>query len=140
MNALGRFLKTAIDKRGWTQKDLADKSGIKPSNISRLIKGKVEEPELSTLVRLSEALNTPLGHLIELAGFSIGPMGTPESQQIRLWVLTQQMPEIAAIAEELASLPPDDLKSVLDHLETVRRRRSHQTHEVHRDRQRRIED
>lgn len=56
-------LKAARDKRRWTQEQLAAKSGIVQSQISRIERGEVEDPQNSTVEALEEALRLKRGTL-----------------------------------------------------------------------------
>lgn len=48
-------LKTAAEQSGLTQKEIAERSGIRQENVSRYLSGK-KVPELATLVKLAEAV------------------------------------------------------------------------------------
>jgi len=43
------------EQHGWTQRELADRAGMKPPQLARLETGQVE-PKLDTLQRLAEAM------------------------------------------------------------------------------------
>jgi plasmid maintenance system antidote protein VapI len=48
-----------LDELGWTQKVLADKMGVSPQYVNKLVKGS-ENLTLETLVKLQEILDIPL--------------------------------------------------------------------------------
>ena len=48
-----------LDDLNWTQKDLADKMGVSPQYVNKLVKGS-ENLTLETLVKLQTILNIPL--------------------------------------------------------------------------------
>jgi transcriptional regulator with XRE-family HTH domain len=52
----GENVRTARKARGWTQEDLAHKSGLAPVQVSRIERG-VREIRLTTLLRLMDALD-----------------------------------------------------------------------------------
>lgn len=56
---LGKAIKEARKKKGYTQITLADKSGLKQSQIARL-ENNTSEPRVSTLIKLSKALDFEL--------------------------------------------------------------------------------
>lgn len=56
---LGKSIKEARKKKGYTQITLADKSGLKQSQIARL-ENNTSEPRVSTLIKLSKALDFEL--------------------------------------------------------------------------------
>ena len=55
----GDYLKTLREKRGLTQTELAGRSGVPQSEISRIERGSVHPTE-RTLVRLADALDADL--------------------------------------------------------------------------------
>lgn len=76
--ALGENIKRLRRDKGWTQGDLADKSGIRVGQISKLERNEAD-PKLETLYKLMEALDcspntllndvkkTSIGGLLEMA-------------------------------------------------------------------------
>lgn len=66
-NAVGRFgqnVRALRLEKGWTQEELADRSGLTPVQISRVERG-VREVRLTTLLRLMKALETTPGRLLD---------------------------------------------------------------------------
>ncbi|HMI82119.1 MAG TPA: helix-turn-helix transcriptional regulator [Solirubrobacterales bacterium] len=66
-NAVGRFgqnVRALRLEKGWTQEDLADRSGLTSVQISRVERG-VREVRLTTLLRLMSALETTPGRLLD---------------------------------------------------------------------------
>lgn len=67
MDAVERFganVRKARLARGWTQEDLAEKTGLATVQVSRIERGK-REVRLTTLVRLVRALDLPPAELLE---------------------------------------------------------------------------
>ena len=60
----GKNLRAARQARGWTQEELADKSGLAAVQVSRVERG-VREIRLTTLLRLVAALETTPGQLLD---------------------------------------------------------------------------
>jgi transcriptional regulator with XRE-family HTH domain len=123
MSALANFLREQLRARGWSQTDLAAEAGLPKTTVSRLLNDRVDEPELSTLMKLSVALEIPLIRLIELAGFPVEAPAPPAAQHQRLTILAESLPWLTPIVEQLAALEPADLESVLTYLEVLRQRR-----------------
>ena len=69
--AIGQRVRATREKRGWTQQDLADRSGIARANISRLEAGK-HAPKLDTLRRLAQALDLKVSDLLKEPSHSSG--------------------------------------------------------------------
>jgi transcriptional regulator with XRE-family HTH domain len=57
-------LKHARDAKGWTQEDLAARSGIDQRVISKIECGKTEDPSNSTVTALELALGVKRGTLV----------------------------------------------------------------------------
>jgi transcriptional regulator with XRE-family HTH domain len=60
----GRNLRAVREEKGWTQEELAEKSGLASVQISRVERG-VREVRLTTLLRLTAALETTPARLFE---------------------------------------------------------------------------
>jgi DNA-binding Xre family transcriptional regulator len=110
-------------RRGWEQKDLSAEAEIPKATVSRLVNDHVQEPELTTLLKLSQALEVPLGQIMELAGFPVQAPGSSEARQTRLIALSENLPWLTPVIEEIAGLSPDERESVLTYLEALRNRR-----------------
>ncbi|MCG8347783.1 MAG: XRE family transcriptional regulator [Chloroflexales bacterium] len=123
MSALSNFLREQMRRRGWEQKDLSAEAEIPKATVSRLVNDHVQEPELTTLLKLSQALEVPLGQIMELAGFPVQAAGSPEARQTRLIALSENLPWLTPVIEEIAALSPDERESVLTYLEALRNRR-----------------
>jgi transcriptional regulator with XRE-family HTH domain len=61
---LGSNLRAAREKLRLTQEELGARSGVHPTEISRMEAGK-RDPQVSTLLKLAEALEIPPGQLLE---------------------------------------------------------------------------
>jgi transcriptional regulator with XRE-family HTH domain len=60
---IATLVRTAREARGWSQTDLAERSGVSHSGISALEKGK-GAPTMTTLRKLANALGVPVAQLI----------------------------------------------------------------------------
>lgn len=60
---IGQRIRGARDDAGWTQQDLAQRTGIRRPNIARLERG-AGLPNLSTLIKIAAGLEIPLVELI----------------------------------------------------------------------------
>jgi len=63
---LGRYIRKLRAERQWTQWDLADRVGLRQTDISAIERGAVREPDLQTLAALAEALGESYETLLEL--------------------------------------------------------------------------
>lgn len=67
MDAVERFganVRAQRLARGWTQEELAEKTGLAPVQVSRIERGR-REVRLTTLLRLLRALDVPPGKLLD---------------------------------------------------------------------------
>lgn len=61
--AIGRRIREAREDRGWTQQDLADRTGIRRPNVARLERGS-GLPNLATLLKVAAGLEIALEQLV----------------------------------------------------------------------------
>ncbi|HEX5526784.1 MAG TPA: helix-turn-helix transcriptional regulator [Solirubrobacterales bacterium] len=64
MSSLGANLRDARTRSGMTQEQVADRSGVHATEVSRIEAGK-RDPRVSTVLRLAKALNVKPGQLLE---------------------------------------------------------------------------
>lgn len=64
MGALGTNLREAREKLGLTQEQVAQRSGVHATEVSRIEGGK-RDPKVSTVERLAEAIKVKPGQLLE---------------------------------------------------------------------------
>jgi transcriptional regulator with XRE-family HTH domain len=64
MGALGTNLREARERLGLTQEDVALRSGVHATEVSRIEAGK-RDPKVSTLERLAKAVEVKPGRLID---------------------------------------------------------------------------
>jgi DNA-binding XRE family transcriptional regulator len=64
MGVLGTNLREAREKLGLTQEQVAERSGVHATEVSRIEAGK-RDPQISTLERLAEAVGVKPGQLLE---------------------------------------------------------------------------
>ena len=64
MSALGTNLREAREKLGLTQEQVAQRSGVHATEVSRIEGGK-RDPKVSTVERLAEAVKVKPGQLLE---------------------------------------------------------------------------
>ena len=56
------------EKKGWTQTELARRSGVKQGVLSYIESGRTKHPRSDTLAAIAAALGVPVGRLIKKAG------------------------------------------------------------------------
>lgn len=76
------WLLERLDERGWSQADLARRSGLSPAQVSRLASG-VRQPGLDACLRLAQALGLSLDHVCGVAGLlPLPPEATLETDEL----------------------------------------------------------
>jgi transcriptional regulator with XRE-family HTH domain len=65
---IARLLKGLREKADISQQELAFRSGLSVSVISQIEQGKKEDPRLSTIVALADALGVDVGKLVPRRG------------------------------------------------------------------------
>jgi transcriptional regulator with XRE-family HTH domain len=61
---LGKNLRTARERLGLTQEEVAARSGVQAGEISRIERGK-RDPQVSTLEKIAAAVEMPPGRLLD---------------------------------------------------------------------------
>lgn len=61
------WLKEQLELRGWTQTQLAAKSGLTRAAISNYI-NQIRQPEAASLIAIADALDLPREHVLKVAG------------------------------------------------------------------------
>ena len=64
MSPLGLRIKELRSARGWSQRELSRRAGVRQATVSHLESGDVKTVDLSVLERLAKALQVDAGYLI----------------------------------------------------------------------------
>lgn len=67
VSELAGVLVFLLELKGMTQRALAEASGIDPSYINKIVKGRIKKPEVRTLLKIANALGVPIQELTEAA-------------------------------------------------------------------------
>ena len=70
---LGSYLIQVRNERGYSQRDLAEKCGVSPAEISRVESGKRQKPSPAVLRAIAETLVISYPYLLQLAGYMEEP-------------------------------------------------------------------
>ena len=76
--AVGREIASARVRRSWTQKDLARESGFDQSTIAKWELGR-RSPKVEDLIRLSRALGTTAGAILDAAADAVEKDAGPDA-------------------------------------------------------------
>lgn len=122
--ALSAFIQAKMDSRGWSQSDLADASGIPRSTLNNIMKKKVEFLEISTYVKLGQALGVSIRTLLEVSGIPVDPVPERTALQQQITTFMDAMPWLAPVLQHLIMLPDHDQAAVLAYLSVLQQQRS----------------
>ena len=106
---IGRLIFQLRRERGWTQKDLAEKTEMHPNHVSRMEKDKMQ-PRRSTLEKIAEVFEIGVEDLLALAEKDTRVLG----QQ-----LSEEDPELAALMSQVPLLTDEQKDAILAFLLTL---------------------
>lgn len=69
---IGAIVRAERKRRGWTQQELADRSGLAQGYLTLLETGQRQNPEIDTLRKLAAAFNWPVDRLLTEAPPAVG--------------------------------------------------------------------
>ena len=64
VKALGRYLKFQRESWGYSQIELAFRSGLKQRQISRLERGEIEDPSFFKIAAIAAVLGVSMSHML----------------------------------------------------------------------------
>lgn len=99
---LGGRIRRLRQEKGWTQRELARRVGIKPSGISKYERG-TYQPGLAALKSIAEALGTTTDHLV-------GSEPVPESDA-----------RLKDLLSRIGELPPEQRSNIAEILDALLR-------------------
>lgn len=79
---MARRLKAAVRASGLKQEYLAEKVGIKPATLSRILNGKKKRLDLATIAALAHSVNTTVGYLLNETGFEYSAAEAKEFRRV----------------------------------------------------------
>lgn len=116
MQRLAAWLREEVRRRGGVRK-VSQLTSVGVGTLSRIMNEKLDgQPELETLVKLSEGLNRPLADLVEMAEIDLGLPEADDELLTRLRAEASQDPLLAEILTLLRSAPEEDRRAVLKYL------------------------
>ena len=100
---LGSYLIQGRNERGYSQRDLAEKSGVSPAEISRVESGKRLKPSPSVLRAIADTLVISYPYLMQLAGYMDEPeeAKTPETEDVFRDERTGRIVDVSSGAREM---------------------------------------
>ncbi len=118
VSTLASFLRSELERRGWSQNQLANKAGVRESTVSNILNkpgGVRSKPQ--TLRKLAAALEIPESDLTEHIGYSIEGASTPDDRHLRMARLIDSLPWLAMGVEKWLQLPANEQEEILELIE-----------------------
>lgn len=119
-----RALKDLIEqerrRRGWTYRDLQDKTGVSRSALFDMERGKTRTPHLETLGRIAVAFEMELADVLLIVGFPVNPIKSNEDRAQRLAALAEVLPRVEQVVDDLLRLDPSQQEGVIAYIEAVK--------------------
>ena len=81
MNILGAKIKELRSLRGWTQNELAKRSGVDRATLASIESGKAKHPTTANLLKLARGFNIRPEELYQAAGYTDGTKGLFQRQE-----------------------------------------------------------
>jgi transcriptional regulator with XRE-family HTH domain len=120
---LGSRVRARRQRRGWTLKDLADKTCLSVPYLSDIERSNVANPTLETLTALATAMETTVTDL--LGGQSAAFAGPPLSVSLQRFVRSQDFDRRVQRLARIANRPQSEIRQeVIDFLATAPKRAS----------------
>ncbi|GHU76448.1 hypothetical protein FACS1894188_08990 [Clostridia bacterium] len=120
MNKIGGIIKERRLERAWSKRALAEKAGISHSEVHRIENGDRENPSVSVLNSLAEALGIPKDDMLMLAGYKQDARDVPMIERVFPDLKTEKKKDAARrIIDSLCrdDLIDDDVDEIVKQLE-----------------------
>ena len=100
---LGSYLIQIRNERGYSQRDLAEKSGVSPAEISRVESGKRQKPSPAVLRAIADTLVISYPYLMQLAGYmdETAPDEAPATEDVFRDESTGRIVDVSSGAREM---------------------------------------
>ena len=99
---LGSYLIQVRNERGYSQRDLAEKSGVSPAEISRVESGKRQKSSPAVLRAIADTLVISYPYLMQLAGYMDNPQEeTPATEDVFRDERTGRIVDVSSGAREM---------------------------------------
>lgn len=121
MNSVGELIKERRMAKQWSKRGLAEKAGVSHSEIHRIENGERENPSVTILNAIADALGIPRDDMLHVAGYRVEEDNMPVIEKAFPDLKTPRQQEAARkIIDVLArsdDLHEDDLDGIVDQVE-----------------------
>ena len=117
----GAYLRLKMQEFGWSKDRTARIAGVEPSLITYYLREENKDavPKLDTIRAFARAFGVKTGVLLQVCGIDPDSLGGVSDSTA---ALLEAMPELRAIVDDVASLPPDAKIAALAYISDLRRR------------------
>lgn len=105
---------------GYTYKELADKTGISESSLTKLFGGFQVNPSIDAIVKIAEALNCEVDDFLDRDSEPTSPYYI-DKVSAKLAQDISEKPELNAALRAMRDLPPEDIKFVQEFIEKIKK-------------------
>lgn len=123
---LAAVIRAHMNAKGWSQEDLANRSGVAKATVSRILNASTSKghyiPKAPTLNKLAMALDVPPGDLLSVIGVNSDRSQPAELMQ-RLARQLAEFPWLPLAVPRLTKLTPDELEEALNYVDFQREQR-----------------
>lgn len=100
MNNLSALIQHELSRLHWTNRQLAEYSGVSHTYVGKLIKGEMAQPSVPVLKKLADALGTPAEVFLVAAGYVEETSVAPKTVRIPLIGEIRAGPPMLAVQEQ----------------------------------------
>ncbi|NOJ72445.1 helix-turn-helix domain-containing protein [Paenibacillus alvei] len=115
-------IEVLMKQRNMTKYKLAKESGLPQSTITSLMSGRIKNPSLETLTKISNALEVPISHFLDDPITRFLEEGYHENPPVVQDEMSEIDEDVRALAREIQDLNSGDKKLLKDMINSMRER------------------
>lgn len=104
MQGLSAFITAELQARGWSMRQLAERSDLSPAALSRLINDPNVKPDTTTLLKVVWGLEVPFRRLLEACGIHVEEKDVSDHTESA--AILESAPDIREFLKDVALLSP----------------------------------
>lgn len=112
IQSAGLLVQQAMNDRGWSIRETADRAGISHSALHRMLRS-MADPDLSTMACVGKALDIPLARLVEAQGYSLGlGLQAEHDDTVRMAAVIREVPELRTVVQSFSRLSAGERRAI----------------------------
>ncbi len=120
--SLGDYMREKRKEKDWSQRDLANASGVSNAEISRLEAGKRKEPSIAVLEKIAKALNTPISEVLEHADLlEAGKAFVEKYADVPVSSIIASTTKSPSLTDDLTDEEIEEVKRYIDYIKSKRK-------------------